>query len=129
MRTLLETVIKTRREADEVKARLTEAERVRDAAEHELLEAMESQGLKSLDFDDLGRATIGKPRLYASCPKEHQDRLFNYLDDECGRGDLIKKTVFPATLSSFVSEKFESGEKVPEFISTYLKPSLIIRPK
>ncbi|MBI4397478.1 MAG: hypothetical protein HY548_10310 [Elusimicrobia bacterium] len=127
MRNLLAAVIETRGDVERLKAQLEEAEQRKDQAEQTLIEAMESQGLKTVDYEDLGRATLGKPRVYASCKKENQERLFIYLEDECGRPDLIKRTVFPASLSSFASERMEAGEPLPEFIHMFLKPSLIIK--
>lgn len=127
MKDLLKNVIEARNKVEDLKGQLKVADQQKDEAERFLIEAMEAQNLKSLDVKGVGRATLGKPRVYASCGREDQERLFIFLDEQCGRGDLIQKTVFPASLSGFASERLEQGESLPEFIKTYLKQSLIIK--
>lgn len=92
-----------------------------EAALIELLEANSAEA--TAHYEGVGHFKLMKPRLYANVTKENQDRLLSFLQ-EIGREDLIKTVVMPQTLSTFVKERVENGEAVPEFIGYYLKPSL-----
>ena len=105
--------------------KLKEAKRARDRAEHALLEWLETEGKSSVDYDGIGRFSVMKPRLYASCTIENQEQLRDYLVAE-GRDDLIKTTVNSNSLSTFVKEKVTEGNDIPDFINTYYKTGVKI---
>ena len=114
-------------EYKEAKSRLEAAEEAKKAAtqdfeiiQSKLIEDLEARGASSTAKYDVGRVSLEKPRLYASVLKENQDLLFSYLKDT-GREDLIKPSVHHSTLSSYVSEKYEVGESLPEFINVSFK--------
>jgi hypothetical protein len=109
---------------DALKEDLKNAQEEFDKAESRLIEFLESNSaISTAKYEGLGYAQIQKPRLYASCRQENMDDLFQFLKEQ-EREDLIKTTVMPQTLSSFVSECIEEGREIPEFINYYLKPSI-----
>lgn len=112
-----------RKKAD-LELQLAEAQKSLDSAELALIELLESGDKKSsAKYEGIGFVTIKKPRLYASCDKEHELELFEFLKSE-GRADLIKTAVNSQSLSSFVGERLENGKSVPEFIKQFFKTSL-----
>lgn len=109
---------------DSLKENLKGAQVEYDKAEFELIEFLESNSaLSTAKYEGLGYAQIQKPRLYANCREESMRDLITFLESQ-GRGDLVKTTVLPQTLSGFASERIEEGLEIPEFISYYLKSSL-----
>lgn len=95
-----------------------------DDAEAALIELLEARNAKATaNYTGLGSASLVKPKLYASCLKADEPRLFAYLK-EMGREDLVKPAVNASSLSGFVKEKVDEGQEVPPFISYHLEPSL-----
>lgn len=95
-----------------------------DKIESELIEAMDASGIETTaKYEGVGYCRMMTPRLYASFLKENEDSVFKFLKVQ-KRDDLIKPTVHSASLSSFVGELVESGGKIPEFISFYMKKSI-----
>lgn len=93
-------------------------------AESALIELLEANGAEATaHYEGVGHFKLMRPRLYANVTKDNQEKLFAYLG-EIGREDLIKTTVMPQTLSTFVKERIEEGQEIPEFIGYYLKNSL-----
>lgn len=93
-----------------------------------LIELLESESkLRTAVYEGIGSISLTKPRVYASCNKNNQEQLFSYLHDE-DRTDLIKETVNAQTLSTFVKEKLEEGQAIPECISYYLKQGVKFNP-
>lgn len=89
-----------------------------------LLDMFEANGTeRTATYEGVGFITRSKPRLYASCNEENKQALFEELR-ATGRGDAIKEVVAPSTLSSWVSERIDAGQPVPEFISYVLKPGV-----
>lgn len=109
---------------DALKESLKTAQGEYDKAEFDLIEFLEANSaVATAKYEGLGYAQLQKPRLYASCREESMPDLIEFLESE-GRGDLVKTTVMPQTLSGFTSERIAEGLDVPEFISYYLKSSL-----
>ena len=99
--------------ADDIKRELYKAE-------HDLLEFMEAEGKTLIEYEGIGKFSIKKPRLFASCKVDDQQKLFDYLESE-SRDDLIKTNVNAASLSVFIKEQVLEGQDVPEFINVYYK--------
>lgn len=113
-----------REQVEIISEQLEQAKKLETKAESALIELLEANGATSTaDYDGLGRFTRTKDRLYANVTKENQDKLFSFLA-EIGRTDLIKESVAPQTLSTFVRERIENGDKLPDFIGYYFKASL-----
>ena len=109
---------------DNLKDDLKAAQVEYDMTESRLIELLESNSaISTAKYEGLGYAQIQKPRLYASCKEENMERLFDFLREKA-REDLIKTTVMPQTLSSFVKECIETGIEIPDYVSYYLKPSI-----
>ena len=123
-RDLVQSLKISRDEVEMLEAQLKAAKEQEAKIESSLIELLEANSAEATaHYDGLGHFKLMKPRLYASVTKENQDKLFSFLD-EIGRDDLIKTTVMPQTLSTFVKERIENGEGIPPFVSYYLKPSL-----
>ena len=113
---------KERRE--DLKDCLQNAQEEYEQSESRLIEFLEAHSaVSTARYEGLGYAQMQKPRLYASCRQEHIERLLSFLKER-KREDLIKTTVMPQSLSSFVSESIEQGVEIPEFVNYYLKPSI-----
>jgi len=109
---------------DALKEGLKQAQEEYEKIEFGLIEFLESNSaISTAKYEGIGYVQIQKPRLYASCKEENLQDLFDFLKDQC-REDLIKTTVAPQSLSTFMSERIESGEEIPECVSYYLKPSV-----
>ena len=109
---------------DGIKDDLKDAQAEYDMTESRLIEFLESNSaISTAKYEGLGYAQIQKPRLYASCKEENMERLFDFLREKA-REDLIKTTVMPQTLSSFVKECIETGIEIPDYVSYYLKTSI-----
>ena len=106
------------------KEQIKTAQKEYDGVESELLELLQAQNKdSSAKYSDLGHVTICKPILYASCPKENEDKLFSYLRKE-NRGDLVREAVNSRSLSSYIKELIDAGNDVPDFISYYLRQGI-----
>lgn len=104
------------------------AKKERQDAEDALIESLQARNADATArYDGLGYARLSKPKLYASFKKEFEPQVFEFLKTE-GRGDLIKETVHPSSLSGFVGEKVMLGIAMPPFITYYLKTSARIYP-
>ena len=115
-----DTALRAAKEAKE------QAEKDKDKAEDKLVEYLvANHAEQSARYEGIGYAKRMKPRCFASCLKENQETLFDYLKKQ-GREDLVKMGVAAPSLSSFVKELFENGEAVPDFINYYHQPSIKI---
>ena len=109
---------------DALKEGLKQAQEEYEKIEFGLIEFLESNSaISTAKYEGIGYVQIQKPRLYASCKEENLQDLFDFLKDQ-GREDLIKTTVAPQSLSTFMSERIETGAEIPECVSYYLKPSV-----
>ena len=107
---------------DALKEGLKQAQEEYEKIEFGLIEFLESNSaISTAKYEGIGYVQIQKPRLYASCKEENLQDLFVFLKDQ-GREDLIKTTVAPQSLSTFMSERIENGAEIPECVSYYLKP-------
>lgn len=123
---LLEAVLEARKEADEIDQALTVAKEKKKEAEEKLLELMGLQEIESFKIE--GLASVGRrEKLYVSINKDDQPKLLVWVDEECSRPDMIKRSIHPSTLNSFVGQRLKEGETVPDYVSCFFKPILTIR--
>lgn len=123
-RDLVQELKSSRDEIEKIELKLKAAKEREIKAEAALIELLEAHGAEATgQYEGLGKFKLMKPRLYANVTKENQDKLLSFLQ-EIGREDMMKTTVMPQTLSTFVKERIENGEAIPEFIGYYFKPSL-----
>lgn len=69
------------------------------------------------------QVSISGMNVYSSISEENKEIAFKEIE-EMGRGEIIKRTIHPSTLESFVSELLDSGKKVPGHISYFMTPKL-----
>lgn len=113
-----------RERRDDIKSALADAQAVYDHAETTLVECLiASEANETKTYEGIGYAKMKKPRLYASCTIDNLPALKAHLL-KVGRVDLIKETIAPAALSSYVGEVIEAGKTPPPMVSYYLKQTL-----
>jgi hypothetical protein len=123
-RDLVQALKAAREKKEEMELKLKAAKDAEMKAEAALIELLEANSADATaHYEGVGHFKLMKPRLYASVKKENEDKLFAFLE-EIGREDLVKTVVPAPTLSTFVKERMENGEAVPEFVEYYLKQSL-----
>ena len=83
---------------------------------------------RTAKYPDIGFVTLNKPKVRASCSEDNKYELFRYLK-EIDREDMIKTSVHPSTLSSFIKDILAEGNKPPELISYYLQNNLTLTKK
>jgi len=125
---LLEEVLTARAIVEEIEDKLSLAKQDRDKIQARLIEAMDNADTKSVKITtSFGLRNVARTEtLYVSVDKEEQDKLLQWVDDECGRGDMIKQSVHPSTLSGFINRRIDAGDPVPAFIKLFFKPGLRI---
>ena len=128
-RAMLEAVLEAREQVERLKGELQVANKDKQEAEGKLIELMDLTGEKSVKLDTkFGlMLMIRKDTLYVSVKEDSREKLLLWVDEECGRSDMIRKTIHNKTLQSFINQRIKDGEPVPAFISTYFKPGLSIR--
>ena len=87
----------------------------------EFLTRMAVQGTRQ--YAGIGQVTIDGKNIHASIPEEAKEIAFKEIE-AMGRGEIIRRTIHPATLESFVSELQDAGIPVPKHISVYETPKL-----
>lgn len=122
-RALLEAVLEARVEVDDAEARFEAAKEKKTEAERKLIEHMEQTDERSFKADSPhGIVSVSiVQKLYTSVEKDDKDTLLKWVDEECGRPDIIKRDIHPQTLTSFISQRIEKGEPVPSFIQMFFK--------
>ena len=124
---LLQAVLEARQKVSEIDASLSEAKEKKESAEAALIEYMDNRELKSFKSATLGCTAIRKETLYVSIDKDKKDEAFRWIEEDCGRGDMIKPSIHNKTLSSFISDLLKKGEKIPQGVfNWFFKPELTI---
>ena len=124
---LLQAVLDARKKAKEIDALLSEAKEVKQKAEAALIEYMDNRDMKSFKSSTLNCSAVRKETLYVSIDKEKKEEAFRWIQEDCGRADMIKPSIHNRTLSSFISGLLKQGEKIPQEVFKYFfKPELTI---
>lgn len=126
---LAKTIFELRSE----KARLArEAERVGSelaSAEDKLISYLQNNDLQGTKpYAGIGRVEVDGMRVYPSITEVNKESAYQAIKD-MGRGEIIKETIHPATLTALVTELIDTGKKVPESIGYFLKPKLSFKKK
>lgn len=129
-RVLLEAVFEARDQVAKINAELGPAKEGLNHAEATLIEHMKDVGKPSFKQETsigLVRASHSEV-LRARVDKEHREELYIWIDEECGRGDMIKRdpSIHPKTLESFITRRIDGGNPVPSYVTTYFQPVLTI---
>ena len=91
-----------------------------------LPDQMQEEDIKTITIDGVGRVQLAGD-VYASIPAEQQEAAFTWLREN-GYGDLIRETVFSATLKAWAKEGLEQERKMPEDIfkvTPYTRASIV----
>ncbi len=124
---LLEQVLDIRKKIKELDGLLSEAKQSRGELETKLIQIMDDSNEKSFKHIVFNCNVIRKETLYVSIDKEKKDEAFRWIEEDCGRKDMIKPAVHNKTLSSFIGNRLKEGETVPQEIFKYFfKPELSI---
>ncbi len=124
---LLQAVLSARQLVNEIDANLSEAKEKKESAEAILVEYMDSRDLKSFKSSTLGCSVVRTEALYVSIDKDRKDEAMRWIEEDCGRPDLLRLQIHNKTLSSFIGDMLKKGEKIPqELFSYFFKPGLAI---
>lgn len=121
---LTQELLRWKRRKTELNKIVDEAKKEYTAAETNMIEyllRMSQQGTRY--YASVGQVTIDGKNIHASITEENKALAFKEIED-MGRGEIIKRTIHPSTLESFVSELQDSGVPVPKHISVFETPKL-----
>ena len=121
---LTQELVKWKRRKTELNKEVKEAGSEYAAAETNMIEylmRMAQQGTRQ--YAGIGQVTIDGKNIHASITEENKDAAFKEIE-AMGRAEIIKRTIHPSTLESFVSELQDSGIAVPKHISVFETPKL-----
>lgn len=127
-RILLEEVLEARERVETLKAELQIAKENKEKSEGRIIELMDLTGEKSVRLETKYglKLMVRKDKLYVSVKEGNREQLLKWVDEDCGRSDMIKQSIHNKTLESFINLRIKEGEPVPAFISTYFKAGLTI---
>ena len=125
---MLQAILEARKETSRLDALLSSAKEVKLKAEAELIEYMDERDLKSFKSAIFPCTVSRKETLYVSMNAADKEGAMRFIEEECGRGDIIKRSVHNKTLSSFIGKRLKDAEHVPQELFTYYwKPELSVR--
>ena len=125
---MLQEVLEARKKVSELDGLLKDAKQAKIKAEAQLIELMDDRDLKSFKSTAFPCSVTRKESLYVSLLEGNKEEALRFLEEDCGRGDIIKRSVHPKTLSSFIGNRLKDAEPVPESMFSYFwKPELSIR--
>ena len=126
-RKLLDAVLEARTKVSDITKTLDDAKEVKKDAEDKLLQLMEVLEEKSFKTEE-GILVMRKETLRASIVKGKEREALLWIDEECGRPDLIRHTVHSKTFASFIGQRMKDREPVPAgMIKCYFQPDLSVR--
>ena len=125
---LLEKLLEDRKILEELEDKVSLAKAEKAKSQAQLIDAMDEADEKSVKISTAyGIRNVARTeQLYASVKKDQQEEMLKWIDEECGRPDMIKQSVHSSTLSSFVGQRITAAKPVPAFIEMYFKPGLRI---
>lgn len=120
---LIEQFKEAKDQYESLDSQAKEAKQKLETIEARLVETLEAEGKeRSATYEGIGFVSLMKPRVYANYLKENEADLFRFL--RCDRPDLVKETVNPVSLSTYVKELFEQGKEIPKYVNYYFKKSV-----
>lgn len=126
---LLEKLLEDRKILEELEDKVSLAKIEKEKSQAQLIDAMDNADEKSVKIiTAYGVRNVARTEyLYASVKKDQQEEMLKWIDEECGRPDMIKQSVHSSTLSSFVGQRIKAAKPVPaSIINMYFKPGLKI---
>ena len=125
---MLQAILEARKVVNEIDNKLSAAKEVKTKAEAELIEYMDERDLKSFKSAMFPCTVSRRETLYVSMNAADKEGAMRFIEEECGRGDIIKRSVHNKTLSSFIGKRLKDAEHVPQELFTYYwKPELSVR--
>ena len=125
---LLQEVLDTREAAHKASEVEKVAKMKKRQAEEKLIEYLDEKGMKGFKSAVLNCAVTRTEQLYASVVPDNKEEALRWIEEDCGRGDIIKRSVHPKTLSSFIGGMIKECTPIPsELIKNYFRPELSVR--
>lgn len=126
---LIMKLVKAREKKKALAAELEAASSEAATAEDEMIEYFRTHELQSTaPYEGFGKVEIDGMKVMARINIADQEEAFAEIE-KMGRGDIIKRSVHPSTLNTFVNELLDNGSRVPEKIGYFLKPKLSFKKK
>lgn len=114
----------TKEALDSVKEKEKELNIKLESLKLKISELMEAQNKdRTASYEGVGFISAEKPKIRARYKKENETLVFTELE-KIGRADLIKQSIHPSSLASFVGECLELNHSIPQGIDYYLQPQL-----
>lgn len=124
---LLKQVLEARTKVATADEALKAAKQLKKEAEEKLIERMDEDNEKSFRNMTFSCTVVQKTQLYAGIQKDNRDEAVRWIEEECGRADIVKKNVHHKTLSTFVGDLMKEGTPIPvELITTHYQTGLTI---
>ena len=111
---LTRAVMEANAAVDGLEGQLKSARAIKQTAEEALIKYLDDNDLKGFKSASLNVEVNKKELPYVSIEEGKETEAFNFIDEEIGRGDAIKKTIHHKTLTSLIMKRFEVGEPIPE---------------
>ena len=125
---LLQAVLDARKEVSNLDELLKAAKQVKVKAEEGLIEHMDDTEKKSFKSTAFPCTVTRKETLYVSINADVKAEGIRFVEEDCGRPDVVKKTVHFKTLSSIIGKRLQDAQEVPQDVfDYYFKPELSIR--
>lgn len=119
-RQLIEQFLNSKRNVENLTDTLKEATRERDDIEAKLIKILQDEGKQATArYEGLGHIIVCTGAAHASIQKGMSDEVKSHLRN-IGRDDLIKETIAPASLSSYVRECLSQNIEIPNGVSFYV---------
>ena len=127
---LIDAYYEARALHDEAKAKATELEKARRAAENKLIDHMLDEGTTGVKRDD-GTSVGLRKSLSLSCTKENHHLLRGWLMDELGDdSDFVEEVVSKTALTELVKGRVDEGadeDDFPEFMRVSTRPIISVQ--
>ena len=118
-----------KRKKTELNKLIAEAQTAYDKAEEAIQLYLERRAIQATKrYQGVGQVSIDGMSVHASISEENREKAFAEIE-ALGRGEVIKRSIHPSTLDSFVGELVDTGVKVPEHISYVMRPKLSLAKK
>ena len=115
---------------DDAKARATELEKSRRAAEAKLIDFMLDEGTTGVKRDD-GTSVGLRQSVSLSCTKDNTDPIREWLMDELGDdSDFVEEVVSKPALTELVKNRIAQGcgeDDFPEFMRVNTRPIISVQ--
>lgn len=124
---LVKKYVEAKKNKTQLAAQLEEAKSAEAKLEEKIVDYLLKHDTESTKcYEGLGRVMMDGRKIYASISEDNKEAAFKAIQ-EMGRGEIIKPTIHPATLNSFITELVDTGKEVPKVINYFNKPKLSVK--